>query len=80
MDLHEHVLKFFQNKGVTKYHLRVSPNNLQEVSFYHKNGLNVLNSELDGKVVRMKEIYRIIKLTCFSVIKIMIASNFLQFS
>ncbi|MGW6302642.1 GNAT family N-acetyltransferase [Peribacillus butanolivorans] len=55
-NLHEYALKFFQNKGVTEYHLRVSPNNLQAVSYYHKNGLNVLKSELDGKVVRMKGI------------------------
>lgn len=52
--LHDYALEFFKNKGVTEFHLRVSPSNLQAISFYHKNGLLVLKTELDGKVLRMK--------------------------
>ncbi|WP_298472999.1 GNAT family N-acetyltransferase [uncultured Psychrobacillus sp.] len=53
-NLHEYALKFFQNKGVTEYHLRVSPSNKQAITYYKKNGMLELKSELGGKVIRMK--------------------------
>jgi RimJ/RimL family protein N-acetyltransferase len=52
--LHEYAMKFFNSKGVSEYHLRVSPLNQQAIAFYKKNGLEEMGLEVDGKVIRMK--------------------------
>lgn len=54
--LHHHALDFFRKNGINEYHLRVSPNNFQAIVFYEKNGMQKLETELDGKVVRMSGI------------------------
>lgn len=52
--LHEYAMNFFKANGVSEYHLRVSPTNYHALSFYRKNGMQELETELDGKVLRMK--------------------------
>lgn len=54
--LHEYALDFFERNKINEYHLRVSPNNVQAIAFYEKNGMQKLETELDGKVVRMRGI------------------------
>lgn len=54
--LHEYAVGFFRKQAVSEFHLRVSPNNDSAISFYRKNGLKELGSEVDGKVIRMKGI------------------------
>ncbi|MGN7943272.1 GNAT family N-acetyltransferase [Virgibacillus sp. 6R] len=51
--LHEYAIEFFKNNKVSEYHLRVSPTNKQAISFYTKNGMKQIKTEMDGKVVRM---------------------------
>lgn len=50
--LHNYALKFFNNNGVNEYHLRVSPSNHNAISFYLKNGMKKIKSEMNGKVLR----------------------------
>jgi ribosomal protein S18 acetylase RimI-like enzyme len=52
--LHEYALNFFKENSLSEYHLRVSPTNYQALSFYRKNGMQELQTKLDGKVLRMK--------------------------
>jgi len=52
--LNDYAKQFFINYGVSEYHLRVSPKNIQARKFYHKLGMEEVGSELDGKVIRMK--------------------------
>ncbi|WP_308302521.1 GNAT family N-acetyltransferase [Peribacillus deserti] len=54
--LHAYAIGFFRRRGINEYHLRVSPSNVQAISFYLKNGMTKLESELDGKVIRMRGI------------------------
>ncbi|WP_121662130.1 GNAT family N-acetyltransferase [Metabacillus litoralis] len=50
--LHNYALTFFKNNGVNEYHLRVSPTNHNAISFYIKNGMKKINTEMIGKVLR----------------------------
>ena len=50
--LHNYALNFFKNNGVNEYHLRVSPTNHNAISFYIKNGMKKINTEMNGKVLR----------------------------
>ncbi|WP_420313722.1 GNAT family N-acetyltransferase [Bacillus amyloliquefaciens] len=52
--LHQYANQFFRTNGVSEYHFRVSPDNKTALSFYKKKNLEVIGSELDGKVLRMK--------------------------
>lgn len=52
--LHQYVLNFFRNHELNKFHLRVSPNNQHALEFYHKNEMQEIGTEYDGKVIRMK--------------------------
>lgn len=52
--LHQYANQLFRTNGVSEYHLRVSPDNKTALSFYKKQNLEVIDSELDGKVLRMK--------------------------
>ncbi|WP_308639555.1 GNAT family N-acetyltransferase [Paenibacillus silvisoli] len=52
--LHQYALQFFGNNGVQEYHLRVSPSNQNACKFYHKNGMQQIGFEQDGKVIRMR--------------------------
>ncbi|MEC3654836.1 GNAT family N-acetyltransferase [Bacillus siamensis] len=52
--IHQYANQFFRTNGVSEYHLRVSPDNKAALSFYKKQNLKVLGSELNGKVLRMR--------------------------
>ncbi|WP_231131086.1 GNAT family N-acetyltransferase [Bacillus amyloliquefaciens] len=52
--LHQYANQFFRTNGVSEYHLRVSPDNKTAISFHKKQNLEVLGSELNGKVFRMR--------------------------
>ncbi|RID82354.1 GNAT family N-acetyltransferase [Mesobacillus zeae] len=51
--LHRYALEFFKQNHMKEYHLRVSPSNEKAMSFYMKNGMKKIRSELEGKVIRM---------------------------
>lgn len=51
--LHAYAIKFFKNNKVSEYHLRVSPTNKHAIAFYKKNGMKMIQTEMDGKVLRM---------------------------
>ncbi|AHK49926.1 GNAT family N-acetyltransferase [Bacillus sp. JHAA] len=52
--LHQYVRQFFRANGVSEYHLRVSPGNEEALSFYRKKNMEVIGSECNGKVLRMR--------------------------
>ncbi|MEC5424722.1 GNAT family N-acetyltransferase [Virgibacillus sp. C22-A2] len=52
--LHNYARDFFKKNKVGEYHLRVSPNNTSAISFYQKNGMEEIGSEVEGKVIRLK--------------------------
>jgi RimJ/RimL family protein N-acetyltransferase len=51
--LHEYAINFFKENNVREFHLRVSPTNEHAISFYTKNGMKQLKTEMNGKVLRM---------------------------
>lgn len=51
--IHEYAIKFFKNNNLSEYHLRVSPTNKHAIAFYKKNGMELIQTEMDGKVLRM---------------------------
>ncbi|MBB2479632.1 GNAT family N-acetyltransferase [Bacillus sp. APMAM] len=51
--LHHYAINFFKGNNVNEYHLRVSTTNEHALAFYSKNGMRVIQSEMDGKVIRM---------------------------
>ncbi|MBP1969849.1 RimJ/RimL family protein N-acetyltransferase [Virgibacillus natechei] len=53
-ELHNYAKQFFDNNKVSEYHLRVAPSNSAAIKFYHKNGMEEVGPEVDGKVIRMK--------------------------
>lgn len=53
-ELHNYAKQFFKDHHVQEYHLRVSPTNTSAIRFYRKNGLVEVESEVNGKVIRMK--------------------------
>ena len=53
-EMHTYALRYFENNGLEEYHLRVSPTNRRAIKFYQKNGLEKINEEHVGKVMRMR--------------------------
>ena len=51
---HTYALSYFENNGLEAYRLRVSPTNRRAIKFYQKNGLEKINEEHAGKVIRMR--------------------------
>ncbi|AQP98291.1 MULTISPECIES: GNAT family N-acetyltransferase [Bacillus] len=52
--LYQSANQFFRANGVSEYHLRVSPGNEAALSFYRKKNMEVIGSECNGKVLRMR--------------------------
>lgn len=52
--LDDYARDFFREKGMSEFHLRVSPTNHQAMAFYQKNEMQTVGPEMDGKVIRMK--------------------------
>ena len=51
--LHAYAMQYFKDSGLNEYHLRVSPTNKSALAFYKKNGMEPIDVEFDGKVIRM---------------------------
>lgn len=52
--LHKYAERYFREKGLKEYHLRVAPSNKRARKFYEKMGMEFLAEEHDGKVNRMR--------------------------
>lgn len=52
--LHNHAERYFMDKGLKEYHLRVSPSNKRAIKFYENMSMEFLTEEHDGKVLRMR--------------------------
>ncbi|PBB06637.1 GNAT family N-acetyltransferase [Salimicrobium humidisoli] len=53
LNLYNYAMKFFRDKDITEFHLRVAPENRRAVAFYKKLGMKEAGEELNGKVIRM---------------------------
>lgn len=52
MILYNYAIKFFKIHGVEEYHLRVSKTNVRAIRFYENIGMQKVQEELSGKVIR----------------------------
>lgn len=53
MQLFDYAMRFFHERDITEFHLRVAPGNERAVAFYKKYGMTEAGEELGGKVIRM---------------------------
>lgn len=53
-ELHDYAKRYFRDKCLKEYHLRVAPSNKSAIKFYEKKGMEYLKEEHEGKVLRMR--------------------------